>query len=92
MFSTWSLLPEPFKQASAIADAISSIDLIASSFPGIKKSIPSGFTLESAKPITGIPSFWASVIAVVSFARSTTNKASGSLLRLTIPPIDLFNF
>ena len=92
MFSTSFLFPEPIKPASAIAEAINSIDLIASSFPGIKYSTPSGFTFESANPITGIPSFTASVIAVVSLAKSTTKIASGSLLRFTIPPIYFFSF
>jgi hypothetical protein len=42
--------------------------------------------------MTGMPSFCASVIAVTSLAKSTTNIASGSLLRFTIPPIDLLSF
>ena len=71
---------------------INSIDLIASSFPGTTISTPSGSTFESAKPITGIPNLIASVIAVDSFAKSTTNKASGNLFKLTIPPIDLLSF
>jgi len=56
-FSTSLLLPDPFRQASAIAEVIISIDRIASSFPGITISTPSGFTFESANPITGIPNF-----------------------------------
>ena len=34
-----------------------SIDLLASSFPGIGKSIPSGFELLSSIAIIGIPNF-----------------------------------
>ena len=45
------LLPKPFKQESAIEDAINSIDLIASSLPGITISTFSGLTLESARAI-----------------------------------------
>ena len=42
--------------------------------------------------MTGMPNFLASVIAVDSFARSTTKRASGNLFKLTIPPIDLLSF
>ena len=59
-------MPKPFKQESAIEEAINSIALIASSLPGITISTFSGFTLESARSITGIFNLLASVSADVS--------------------------
>ena len=48
---------------SLSSEQYKSIDLLASSFPGIGKSIPSGFEFVSKTAIIGIPSFMDSLIA-----------------------------
>ena len=52
-----------FKIVSLIKLQYKSIDLLASSFPGIGKSIPSGSEFVSNIAIIGIPSFIESLIA-----------------------------
>ena len=76
----------PLAQASAITFVISLTDLIASSFPGITISIPSGSEFVSTKAITGIPIFLASKTAIFSYFTSTTKIASGRPFISLIPP------
>ena len=71
---------------------MSLIDLIASSFPGITVSIPSGSEFVSTSAITGIPIFLASRTAIFSYLTSITNKASGNPFICFIPPTDASNF
>ena len=52
-----------FRIVSFKSEQYKSIDLLASSFPGIGKSIPSGFEFVSKIAIIGIPSFIDSFIA-----------------------------
>ena len=58
-------------------EANSRIDRIASSLPGITKSISSGSQLVSTIAITGMPSLLASATAMSSRLGSTTNSTSG---------------
>ena len=68
------------------------IALVASSLPGIGKSIPSGLLLESITAITGIFKTFASFIAICSLFVSITNKASGKPPISFIPPNDNSSF
>ena len=77
---------KPLAHDSAIILVISLIDLIASSFPGITISIPSGSELVSTKAITGIPIFFASRTAIFSYLTSITKIASGRPFISLIPP------
>ncbi len=67
-------------------EAISSIDLIASSFPGIKKSIPSGFTFKSIGGIVNLNKL-PDALFVVDLANETT--AITEAQKLGIPVIGL---
>ena len=60
---------------------------MASSLPGIIKSIGSGSELESAIAIIGIPSFLASNTANLSFTVSNITSKSGFPDKFLIPPI-----
>ena len=82
----------PLAQASAITLVISLTDLIASSFPGITVSIPSGSEFVSTRAITGIPIFFASKTAILSCFISTMNRASGKPFISFIPPTLASNF
>ncbi len=68
------------------------MDLIASSFPGITISIPSGSEFVSTSAITGIPIFFASKTAIFSYLTSITNIASGRPFISLIPPTLASNF
>ena len=63
------------------------IDLKASSFPGITKSMGSGLALLSAIPTIGIPSFLASKTANLSLTISKITIKSGLPSKLRIPPM-----
>ena len=82
----------PLAQESAIIFVINLIDLIASSFPGITISIPSGSELVSTKAITGIPIFFASNTAIFSYLTSMTKIASGNPFISLMPPTLASNF
>ena len=77
---------KPLAHESAIILVTSLIDLIASSFPGITISIPSGSEFVSTRAITGIPIFFASNTAIFSYLTSITNIASGRPFISLIPP------
>ena len=60
--------------------------LMASSLPGITYWITSGSQLVSTTATIGSPSLLASVTAMCSFLVSITNRASGRLPRVRMPP------
>ena len=82
----------PLAQASAMTLVINLTDLIASSFPGMTVSIPSGSELVSTKAITGIPIFLASSTAIFSCLISIIKRASGRPFICFIPPTLASNF
>ena len=59
---------------------------MASSLPGIGYCTSSGSTFVSTTATTGMPSLLASVTAMCSFLVSSTNTASGRLVRPRRPP------
>ena len=59
---------------------------MASSFPGMGKSIPSGLQLVSTMAIMGIPILLASATAIASFLVSMINTAPGISFISLIPP------
>ena len=65
---------------------IAAQERIASSLPGITKSIPSGSQLVSTSPMIGIRSRCASRTAIASVLRSITNTASGTRCMFLTPP------
>ena len=76
----------PSTIASATIRHIRLADRMASSLPGITKSMTSGSQLVSTTAITGMPRRFASVTAMCSFLVSITNTAFGSLLEATDAP------
>ena len=76
---------------SAIKEVIKRIDFIASSLPGIGKSIKSGSQFVSIRPAMGMESLRASLTAVSSCLESTTNKTPGKLTISFIPERFLSN-
>ena len=82
----------PLAHDSTITFVINLIDLIASSFPGITMSIPSGSEFVSTNAITGMPIFLASKTAIFSYLTSITNIASGRPFMSLIPPTLASNF
>ena len=65
------------------------IDLLASSLPGIGKSIPVGSEFVSNTATMGIPNFLASATASYSILVSIINIKSGVFFISEIPPRDL---
>src|SRR5271166_2536808 len=76
----------PSETTWPIAWVISAHERIASSLPGITKSIPSGSQLVSTRPMIGMRRRWASLTAIASVLRSITNIASGTRCMFFTPP------
>ena len=76
----------PSSTASAMMRHIKFDARMASSLPGITKSITSGSQLVSTTATTGIFSLLASVTAMCSFLVSNTKIESGSLAIPRMPP------
>ncbi len=62
------------------------MERMASSLPGMTKSMPSGSQLVSTTPITGMPRRVASWMAMCSFFGSMTNTQRGSFVISFTPP------
>ena len=84
--SRLAAMKRPSSTASAMTRASSELARMASSLPGIGYCTSSGSTLVSTTATTGMPSLLASVTAMCSFLVSSTNTASGRLVRPRRPP------
>src|SRR5271165_1313438 len=76
----------PSATTSPIARVIRAQERIASSLPGITKSMPSGSQFVSTSPMMGIRRRWASRTAMTSVLRSITNIAFGTRCMFLTPP------
>ena len=76
----------PSMTASATMRLIRLAERMASSLPGITKSMTSGSQLVSTTAITGMPRRLASVTAMCSFLVSITKIASGAFSSVRMPP------
>ena len=76
----------PSATTSPIARVTSAHERIASSLPGMTKSMPSGSQLVSTRPMIGMRRRWASLTAIASVLRSMTNIASGGRCMFLTPP------
>ncbi len=79
-------MKRPSATASATTRHMSEPERMASSLPGMTKSMTSGSQLVSTTATTGSPSLRASVTAICSFLVSMTNTALGRRSRSAMPP------